>query len=240
MWPLRPHRRPSAKKHALVFLTECKQLHGTPPASTKEPVHSCSFHRFGLVSFHFLLTDEFPDKLHITERRFGKVFIHRTYSCIAQKTVGGTSRAQLAPPEGGTLAMAQHIQWCESLLRNTRLTFDQAIVSATIPLLSSFTHVNKHASHKGRCESSTARESLVIARSCLCRQACMDGPQVRRGPCCKWDIQIAKSNFSKRRRQLQSWAHVFSRSTARSYHVALLNVHPGAFCRPIAAQGAGL
>ena len=44
-------------------------------------------------------------------------------------------------------------------------------------------------------------------------------PQLRRGPCCKQDVQIGKSDFFKRRRQLQRLAHVFFMAKARSCHV---------------------
>ena len=83
-----PTTSPVSNKPALVVLTEGKQRHGTPPAGTKEPVHflPSPSARIGVLS---LLTDEFPDKLRITGRRFGKVFNHKEHSGIAQETVGG-------------------------------------------------------------------------------------------------------------------------------------------------------
>ena len=45
-------------------------------------------HCLGLVSFHFLLAESCA-QLRMG-RKFGKVFIHKRQSCIAQKTVGGS------------------------------------------------------------------------------------------------------------------------------------------------------
>ena len=55
---------------------------------------------------------------------YGEVLIHKTHSCIAPKTVGGTS---IGSARGRNTDDGSTHQWCESLLRNTRQTIDQTI-----------------------------------------------------------------------------------------------------------------
>ena len=126
------------------------------------------------LSFHLLLADEFCDQLRITREEVWEGIhpqnaqLHRQENCLWNR-----SRAQLAPPEGGTLTMAHHIQWCESLLRNTPIEG-----GGTIAATSAMFHFSARSRTstgmprtRAHCKGSTTRESMVIARSCLCRSS---------------------------------------------------------------------
>ena len=90
-------------------------------------------------------------------------------------------------------------------------------IERDIPLLSSFTRANRRASHKGPLQGHCSREH-GDSPQLLVPPGMHGRPQLRRGPCCKCDIQIGRSDFLKRR-QLQSLAQVLFRAKARSTHV---------------------